>query len=212
LDLEIRKATEGKRSLDDLMREAYERWSGDCGYTEDEFRALASEIAGKDMSEWLRRAVSSTEELPYEDAMAYVGLRFKAQTQPKKGEGNAADDPWLGATLGWIGADTKSDAGRIVIAKVPRETPAFDAGLNVDDEIIGIAGYRVRDLEGRLKRYKAGDKVELLIARRDELMRLEVKLGAKPAASWDIELVPDAPADVVARRDAWLAGSSAPKS
>ena len=207
LDLEIRKATDGKRSLDDLMREAYERWSGNRGYTEDEFQGLLSEIAGKDMSEWLRRAVSSTEELQYEDAMAYVGLRFKPKTPPKKGEGNAANDPWLGATLGWLGVDTKSDGGRIVITKVPRVTPAFEAGLNVDDEIIGIGGYRVRDLEGRLKRYRAGDAVEVLIARRDELMRIRVKLGAKPIDAWDLEVVPDAPADVVARRDAWLAGT-----
>ncbi len=163
LDLEIRRASEGKRSLDDLMREAYKRWSGDCGYTEDEFRALVSEIAGKDMSEWLRRAVSSTDELPYDDAMAYVGLRFKAATPPKKGEGNAKDDPWVGADLGWLGVETKSDGSRIVVSKVPRETPAFDAGLNVDDEIIGVAGYRVRDprrsaheaLQKRAKRYRS---------------------------------------------------------
>ncbi len=61
-----------------------------------------------------------------------------------------------------------------------------------------------------MKRYKSGRKgIEVLLARRDELMRIEVKLGSKPSSSWDIEVVPDAAEDVVARRDAWLAGSAA---
>ena len=39
LDAKIRKATNGSQSLDDVMRAAYERYSGARGYTPDEFRA-----------------------------------------------------------------------------------------------------------------------------------------------------------------------------
>ena len=63
-----------------------------------------------------------------------------------------------------------------------RGTPAIDAGLNVDDEILAIDDVRVRadGLAARLEQYKPGDKVSLLVARRDRLTRLDVTLGAEP--------------------------------
>jgi len=210
LDLEIRKASDNAKSLDDVMRAAYARYSGKCGYTEDEFRALISETAGTDMSTWLARAVSSTQELEYEAALAWVGLRFKAPTPPKKGEGVASGDPWMGAELGWLGAELKTDNGRNVVKSVLRDSPAFLAGLNVDDELIAINQLRVRagDVEARLKRYHAGDEVELLVARREEIKRLPAKLSVKPAVPYELEVIADADPVVVARRDAWLAGKT----
>ncbi len=210
LDLEIRKASNNAKSLDDVMRAAYAKYAGQCGYTEEEFRALISETAGTDMSTWLARAVSSTQELDYDAVLAWVGLRFKAPTPPKKGEGVASGDPWMGSELGWLGADFKNDSGRNVVKTVLRDSPAFLAGLNADDELIAIDQFRVRggDLEGRLKRYHAGDSVELLVARREEIMRLPVKLTAKPRVAFELEVIPDADVTVVARRDAWLAGKT----
>lgn len=76
LDARIRRATEGRASLDDVMRLAYRRYSGERGYTADEFRQTAEEVAGVDLREWFRRAVSSTEDLDYGDLLEWYGLRF----------------------------------------------------------------------------------------------------------------------------------------
>src|SRR6185436_13514058 len=46
LDATIRKATSGAKSLDDVMRLAYSRYSGAKGYTEADFRAVVQEVAG----------------------------------------------------------------------------------------------------------------------------------------------------------------------
>ena len=46
LDARIRKVTSGARSLDDVMRAAYERYAGSAGYTADEFRIVAEQVAG----------------------------------------------------------------------------------------------------------------------------------------------------------------------
>ena len=210
LDLEIRKASQDKKSLDDVMRVAYERYSGDCGYTEEQFRALISEVAGADMGPWIAKAVSSTEELDYASALAWVGLRFKPVSGPKKGEGAAANDPWVGIDTAFLGLDVKADNGRNVVSKVLRDTPAFAAGINVDDELLGIDGYRVRsgDLDKRLARYKAGTQVDVLVARRDKLIAIPVTLGKKPAVSWELEVDPDATPEVQSRRELWLAGQT----
>jgi predicted metalloprotease with PDZ domain/dipeptidyl aminopeptidase/acylaminoacyl peptidase len=76
LDARIRRATGGSRSLDHVMRLAYQRYSGERGFSADQFRATAEEVAGVDLKDWFRRAVSSTEELDYAEALDWFGLRF----------------------------------------------------------------------------------------------------------------------------------------
>jgi predicted metalloprotease with PDZ domain len=83
---------------------------------------------------------------------------------------------------------------RLVVAQVRRGTPAYAAGLNVDDEILAFDELRVRAdrLDNRLEQYRAGDTVSLLIARREQLLRLEVTLGSEPARQWRLEMAPGA--------------------
>jgi predicted metalloprotease with PDZ domain len=76
LDARIRRATSGARSLDDLMRAAYRRYGGAHGFSPEEFRSLASEIAGTNLDEWFHRAEASTEELGYGEALAWFGLSW----------------------------------------------------------------------------------------------------------------------------------------
>jgi predicted metalloprotease with PDZ domain len=52
LDARIRHATNGRGSFDDVMRLAYKRYAGAKGYTPDDFRAVAEEIAATDLKEW----------------------------------------------------------------------------------------------------------------------------------------------------------------
>ena len=55
---------------------AFERYSGPKGFTADQFRETAEEVAGKDLKEWFRRALNSTEELDYAEALEWYGLQF----------------------------------------------------------------------------------------------------------------------------------------
>jgi predicted metalloprotease with PDZ domain len=76
LDARIRRQTRGRRSFDDVIRLAYERFGGDKGFTSEQFRHTAERVADGDLSEWFRRSVSSTEELDYSDLLEWYGLRF----------------------------------------------------------------------------------------------------------------------------------------
>ena len=81
-----------------------------------------------------------------------------------------------------------------MVTQVRRETPAYAAGLNVDDEILAIDDFRVRadQLNARLDQHIPGDTVALLVARRDQLMRLELEFGVEPARDWRLEADPNA--------------------
>jgi predicted metalloprotease with PDZ domain len=84
LDAKIRRATGGKKSFDDLMRLALKRYGGDRGFTPDQFRAAAEEVAGTDLKDWFRKVLSSTEELDYAEALDWYGLRFAPVPEPAK--------------------------------------------------------------------------------------------------------------------------------
>jgi predicted metalloprotease with PDZ domain len=85
LDAHIRKATNGAKSLDDLMKLAYKLYGGERGFTADQFRTSAEEVAGQDLKEWFRKAIASTEELDYAKSLDWFGLRF-APPDPQKPE------------------------------------------------------------------------------------------------------------------------------
>ena len=76
LDARIQKVTGGRKSLDDAIRLAYKRYSGTRGFTHKEFQETVEEVAGADLKEWFRRALASTEELDYTEALDWFGLRF----------------------------------------------------------------------------------------------------------------------------------------
>jgi predicted metalloprotease with PDZ domain len=195
LDARIRKATNGAKSLDDVLRAAYGKYSGARGFTPDEFQQVAEQVAGMSLASFWATAIEGTSELDYSEALDVFGLRFR----PTPASGRA-----------WLGATTRNDGGRLLISQVRRETPALAAGINVDDEILAIDDFRVRadQLTARLEQYQPGDKVTLLVARRDRLMRLDVTLGAEPPRQWRLEFEPGAGETQQGRQAAWLRGGS----
>jgi predicted metalloprotease with PDZ domain len=196
LDAKIRTATGGVKSLDDVMRAAYAKYSGPRGFTPDEFRRVAEEVAGTSLQAFWDSAIEGTSELDYSEALETFGLRFRAAP-------GTDGRPWLGVT-------TRNDGGRLLVSQVRRETPAMAAGLNVDDEILAIDDFRVRadQLATRLDQYKPGDKVAFLVARRDRLLRLDVTLGAESPRAWRLEVDPAATDAQKARLGEWLRPAS----
>jgi predicted metalloprotease with PDZ domain len=76
LDAHIRRLTDGRKSMDDVMRLAYARYGGEHGFTADEFRATVEEVAGRRMNAWFAKTVGSPGELEYGEMLAWYGLRF----------------------------------------------------------------------------------------------------------------------------------------
>lgn len=205
MDAKIQQETEGNRSLDDVLRAAFERYSGKSGYTESEFIALASEIAGKDLTNWFDRLVRQPNQFDYQPALDWYGLEFEKPKPPESNSLPVADDP-EDLTKGWLGAGTSSSGGNLKVTSVPSDTPAAVAGLSVDDEIIAIDQHRV-DASG-LKRLAglmgAGTTVDLLISRQGLLTTLQLTLGEEPTETWKLKIKKDSTEEQKARVNKWL--------
>jgi predicted metalloprotease with PDZ domain len=174
------------------MRLAYRRHAGDAGFTPEQFQQVVNDTTGQDLSAWFASVLTTTDELDFSEVLDYFGLRFAA-----------VDSKGQRPTTGLV---TRNDGGRLVVTQVRRDTPAYDAGFNVDDEILAIDDLRVRadGLTARMEQYKAGATVRVLVARRDRLTTLAITLGPEPGRRWRLQVMPEATAEQQQRLTAWL--------
>ena len=85
LDLFIRNRTSNSKSLDDAFKNLKQRsWNAPKasyylqgrGYTEDDVERAVSDAAGTNMHDWFERHVAGTEDMDYDEALAWAGLKL----------------------------------------------------------------------------------------------------------------------------------------
>jgi len=201
LDAKVRRLTDGARSLDNVMRLAYERYSGSRGFTPQEFRSTVEDALTTDanLDPWFVQALETVEELDYSEVLDWFGLGLAATDSSH--DSNSDETP-----AAWIGLSTRADGERLLVSEVRRGTPGFDAGFSVGDEILAVGDYRVRPngWGRRLRLYRAGEEASVLVARREQLLRLDVTFGARPEALWELSPRSVQTASQSYRVDAWL--------
>ena len=209
LDLEIRRRSNGARSLDDVMRALYsDYFKKGRNYTPADFQREAERAAGTGLEEFFRRYVRGREELDYNTSLAWAGLRLDTASDAAGRPAPTAAD--LGATFAKDGEQVVGKAvppGALVIKTVPADTAAYEQGLNAGDQVVAVDGYRatLAFLNERLSDKRPGETLALTVFRGDELRTLDVKVGARAAATYRI--VPAANATEQQKRNyqSWLA-------
>ncbi|MBM4169987.1 MAG: M61 family metallopeptidase [Ignavibacteria bacterium] len=174
LDLEIRHRSANKHSLDDVMRELYRRfpWNG-TGYTVDDFQKIAERFAGSSLNEFFASFVHGTAPLEWERGLSYVGLDVHAK---------------LDSGQAYLGIHMADRGDRTLLTRVVAGSPAHQAGLNADDELVALNGYRVRsqDVTARLADFKPGGVVTITVFRDDRLREFRVTLSTPPVPSYTV--------------------------
>jgi len=203
LDAKIRRVTAGKKSLDDVMRLLYSRFV-DRGYTPEDFRSLAEEVSGTDLSDFFDQNVDKASAPDYTEAFDWFGLEFEPASA-KTDDGDPSDSPPK-AKMPWLGVITRVNGGRLIISRVLRDSPAWKAGINPEDELIAIGGFRIlpADFPGRLAQYTPDETQTFTVSRRGVLQELAVTFAATPAETWKLRFRKEATEDQVKHRADWL--------
>lgn len=180
LDLEIRRATGDRKSLDDVMRKLWQLFGDGSGVAEDGVEAAVRDVTGKDLSAFFDRALRSTQELDY-SVLSHVGLEARFRIRESASDKGGSPPRWKEQKpRGWLGVLPKSGG---TIATVLEGTPAQAAGVYAEDEVVALDGYKV-DAAGLISRCedkKPGEQVKVSLFRRDKLLELPITLGQKPA-------------------------------
>ena len=203
LDLTIREATHGKRSLDDVMRALWESFGkSGIGIPEGGVEAVAAKIAGCSLERFFAHAVNGTEDIDMKSLLDGLAIdltwRIAGHANPKD-----APPPTLGVKLG-------GEAHEARLTHVFDGSAAMDAGLSAGDAIIAIDGLRVNagNLDRHIKSRRVGDTILITAFRRDELMAFNVTLKAQTPQQCLLTMR-DTPIDAKKRRNDWLWGAAA---
>ena len=141
------------------------------------------------MRAWLGRALETTAELDYADALTWFGLRMT---------------PPAGTPRPYLGVATRTENGKTIVTGIRRGSPAADAAMSLLDEITAINGEPVPEghFAERLARFAPGTKVTLTTTRRGTARTVDVVLAVDPRHGWQLSPVPGTQSPQL---DSWLA-------
>jgi predicted metalloprotease with PDZ domain len=179
LDLEIRKLSNGAKSLDDVMRYLYtEFYKKERNYTPQDFQKSAELMAGSSLEPFFARYVRGREELDYNAALTAAGLRLETTPAPTSPPGER----------GYLGADLAQEQDRLMVRRVYAGSPAYEQGLNTGDEIVALNNMRATKdfLDARIAEKRPGELITLSILRFDDLSTLVINLGRNPVGQFRI--------------------------
>lgn len=178
LDVSIRTASNGTKSLDDVMRHLYnEFYKKGKNYTPADYQQISEMMAGKSLDDFFAKYVRGREDIDYNSILNGIGLEVNVDNSAER--------------RAYIGADMAEENGRLTIRSIPSDTPAFEQGLNTGDQIVAIDGYRASQafLASYLGEKKPGDKVKLTIFRFDKIREMDFTLGKNIRKGYDISPV-----------------------
>ncbi len=218
LDLELRKRTDGRRSLDDLIRELYRTSYAEAdmgeyflrgnGYAEQDIYDAVETVGGADSRKFLERLVNGVDELDYAEYFAYVGLdltRLPKKSSRKNQEPEPAR-PQL--YTGLVVADARERAREefVAVANVLPGSPAERSGFSAGDLIIAIDGDRTdgRRWDAVLAMKEPGDRMTITLFRGSRLMTLELRGEDRDIRPYRIEAIEGASPAQRRARSRWL--------
>ena len=169
LDLLIREKHQNQRSLDDVMRQMWDKFGKpEIGFTPKQLKSVIEEVAELDLGDFFAWYIDGVDELPIEEYLKYFGLQLKKD-----------NNEWPD-----VGMNVISENNKQIIKFVENQGPAQLAGLDAGDELLAIDGFRVNadKLSYRLKDYQPGDVLEVTVFHQDELITRQLTL-AHPSPS-----------------------------
>jgi predicted metalloprotease with PDZ domain len=192
LDMELRRITADRKSLDDVMRELYRRsyhesdhgeyFLRGSGYTEQDVYDAITAVAGRSLRAFLRHAIESTEEIDYAKYLKHVGVtlgRGDDGTAGRRDGGKKKEEEKKRVVYtGMVAPDGKGKTGEFVtLTNVIPGSPAEKAGLSIGDMVIAIDGERVdaKRWEAVMGMKRPGESLELTIFRGTPMMYLPVE-------------------------------------
>jgi predicted metalloprotease with PDZ domain len=201
LDLVIRDATAGRRSLDDVMRLMLERFSGVRGFTGGDVQEVVEEVCQCAVSRFFDAHVRRGSPIPFDRYLALAGLRIHVTWAP------ALDRDGRPAPDTWIRAANRTDGGGAALRLHDPASAWGRAGLHSGDRLVAVNGRPATswsELRAVLGRVRIGDTVVMEVRRSGAPVRATVVVAGYRQPSVRLDTIPGATQAARAVRKAWL--------
>jgi predicted metalloprotease with PDZ domain len=196
LDLEIRDATDNRKSLDDVLRAMDDDYAHHNRFYEDSagIEQEAEKLSGRNLKDFFAKYVAGTDDVPYDDFLHIAGLTATKQRQA------IAD---FGFEV------SRGRSGPLQVAAVTPGSGAQQAGLQAGDFLLKLDGQPFPRFAQRwLLSHAPGDKVKLQIERNAGQREISLTLGKRTIESYSISEMPAATSKQKRIRDGILNGTT----
>ena len=156
---------EGKKGLDHFLQQLYSKFYKKLnrGFSELEFQEELESFLGEDLDQFFKDYIFGTKVPDYNAIFSKVGYKVD----------------YIGLAKPSFGATVASVGGKLVVKSIRANSSAEEAGLSVNDEIIGCNGFRVDQIsfDGMMNSINSGQIINLLVSRDELLFELSVKIS-----------------------------------
>ena len=210
LDLTIRKNTNSKKSLDDVMRHLWTHYGKkSIGVPEGKIESIVNDIAGVNLDDFFEKYLYGVEELPLESLLADMGITFNLRATTSvddKGGTSLKPNNIQNHTPVSMGARYTEDKLGAKITQVFSHESAEVAGLSAGDIIIAINDLQVNNstINNVISSYHKDDKLKIHAFRRDELKEFTLTLKSAELTTCYLHLKEDATNEQSNRQKDWL--------
>lgn len=205
LDLKLRDLTNGKRSLDDVMKALWtmgDKGKGP-GFGEDTIRDLCIKFGGVEMGPFYDKVARSPGELPYEELLSNVGINVKVDT---------TTSPDYGARFV---ADSENSGVRVrgIRGSGPMESAGVESGdviVEIEGSPIAIAGTDMTTAANgairRMNEMPPGKPIKIVVMRDDKRVEATVTPSTRTASKVNLTMSPNPTERESKLRTGWLTG------
>ncbi len=166
LDAKIIKKYDGNKNLDNFMQYVYANYyeKKNRGFSEAEFKKELEDFLGENMNQFYADYIDGTDIPNYNEIFSPLGLKVEYVGEPEAS----------------IGLSLTDSGGKTIVKAIRSNSAAEDAGISVNDEIIGFNGIRAdkKSLDGYFKSVQVGEKIEVLFARDEQLFSTDIVVTA----------------------------------
>jgi predicted metalloprotease with PDZ domain len=203
LDLIVRDATDGRHTLDDVMRLMMERYSGNTGYTSADIEHTVDAVCRCTTHQFFEEFVRTAHPFDLNRYLAPIGLRSRMASAPSTdGRGTPSADVQVSA---WLSAGTTRPRLRVF----DRTSAWARAGLHTGDSVLAINGApitSVPEFRSAVFALKVGDSVRIEVGRATGPFRAAFALPQLHHPVVTIEEIPGASDRQRRLRAEWLSG------
>ena len=203
-DTAIRRVTESRSSLDDVMRAMYQQYGpngpGKGIYPRGAFEEIVESVAGPEVRAMVEELLQTPTDPDVDAALDWYGLRLNRTPEQTAAEISGKPAP-SGFGLSW-----KEDRSLLIVEHVIHGGTASESGVVPGDELLAINGLRVlpQSIDNRLDNLRPDEQVELTLARNGQLLTLPVRVQAAFPEKFEIGTKPKISRKEKSRLEKWL--------
>jgi predicted metalloprotease with PDZ domain len=186
LDLSIRNDTDGRSSLDDVMRALFsDFYKRGHGFTTEDMISIINRLTKKDYHDFYRRYVFGTEVPDYDKIFGYAGYKLDKKTQQAP----------------VFGFGVRNRNGGLTVLSIDPDSPAALAGLKIGDVITKING---EDARRAAFDELAGKTIKLSVRHGAQDEDLTMNVGSREFTAYSMSGLPSPDAKQLRIRESWL--------